>query len=371
MRQASLPRYLATSFLFLLFLSTLSYGDNDYVGLDTYDNLAGIGIVLSLDEDKIPMVISVIEGTPAFKTGIKARDRIIRIGGESTGKMTLEEVVKKLQGPKDSRVTMTLLRLQDKDNDSPKELEYTLARDEIRFQNIKWALFDGRIGYVRICKFGGQTAIELHEVVEKLKAAKIDSLILDLRSNPGGLLSVAADVADKFLESGRLIVLIESRHKDKSQRIFSKNEALLNPEIPMIVLVNGGSAGASEIVAGALKDWQRATVVGETTFGMGSVRSIISISNGSDLNLTTAKWLTPRGHSINGVGILPDIEERMSSEQLVHMLVDICTPDAVVDITQEEQDTTLLNGLEDVQLKRAFVLLQKDEVFEAHHDKKD
>ncbi len=324
--------------------------------VETEGHFGGLGIVISLDENKVLTVVSPIEDTPAFKAGVQAGDKIIKIDGESTTGLVLEEAVKKLRGPKGTKVTISVLRLHENDGNVPEELEFTLVRDDIKIRSVKWDMLDDSIGRIRLREFSEQTGTELHEAIEDLKAKGMRSLVFDLRTNPGGLLNVAADVADEFLEKGQLIVYTESRHPDQSLRFKAKRDATVDPSTPIVVLVNGGSASASEIVAGALRDWHRAVILGEKTFGKGSVQSIIPMSDGSALRLTTAKYLTPNGHSINGVGITPDIVVKMSKEQLAHLLSGMTIP-GTVGAGQEKPEAT------DIQLERAVELLQGYDIF--------
>jgi carboxyl-terminal processing protease len=188
--------------------------------------------------------------------------------------------------------------------------------------------------------------------------------VLDLRNNPGGLLNVAADVSEEFLKKGNLIVYTESRNSEQNLRFTSKKKPSVDPNMPMVVLVNQGSASASEIVAGALKDWHRAVILGEKTFGKGSVQSIIPLSDGSALRLTTAKYLTPAGHSIDGVGIIPDIEVKINKEQFAHMLSGLDMP-AVSEKAKPktEDEGKAKSAVTDIQLQRAVELLKGYDIF--------
>jgi carboxyl-terminal processing protease len=327
--------------------------------VETEGHFGGLGIVISLDENKVLTVVSPIEDTPAYKAGVQAGDKIIKIDGESTTGLVLEEAVKKLRGPKGTQVTISVVRLHENDGNVLEELEFTLIRDDIKIRSVKWDMLADSIGRIRLREFSEQTATELHEAIEELKGKGMRSLVFDLRTNPGGLLNVAADVADEFLEKGQLIVYTESRHADQSLRFKAKRDATVAPDTPIVVLVNGGSASASEIVAGALRDWHRAVILGEKTFGKGSVQSIIPLSDGSALRLTTAKYLTPNGHSINGVGITPDIVVKLSKEQLTHLLSGMIIPGAV-DTSGTDQEKTEVT---DIQLERAVELLQGYDIF--------
>ncbi|RJP23755.1 MAG: S41 family peptidase [Candidatus Abyssobacteria bacterium SURF_5] len=326
--------------------------------VETEGHFGGLGIVISLDENKILTVVSPIEDTPAFKAGVQANDKIIKIEGESTQGLVLEEAVKKLRGPKGSKVAITVLRLSDDPKELPQELEFVLTRADIQIRSVTHEMIEEKIGRIRLREFSEKTALELHKSLEDLKAQGMRSLVLDLRNNPGGLLNVAADVADEFFEKGQLLVYTESRHADQNLKFKAKSKAAIGPDIPIVVLVNGGSASASEIVAGALKDTRRAVIMGEKTFGKGSVQSIIPLSDGSALRLTTAKYLTPGGSSINGTGILPDIEVKLTKEQMTQLMTTMEVPGSVKRQTEQGEQKVV-----DIQLQRAIELLQGYDIF--------
>ncbi|MBI4832245.1 MAG: S41 family peptidase [Candidatus Lindowbacteria bacterium] len=341
--------------------------------VETEGHFGGLGIVISLDENKVLTVVSPIEDTPAFKAGVQAGDKIMKIDDASTEGLVLEEAVRKLRGPRGSQVKITVLRLHETDGKVPEELEFTLTRDDIKIPSVKWRMIENNIGYIRLVEFSERTASELHKAITELKSQGMHSLVLDLRNNPGGLLNVAADVSEEFLEKGSLIVYTESRNSEQNLRFKSKKSPSVYPGTPMVVLGNQGSASASEIVAGALKDWRRAVIVGEKTFGKGSVQSIIPLSDGSALRLTTAKYLTPGGHSIDGVGIIPDIEVKISKEQFVHLMSGLDIPAPPVgkgEIKLEgegkakpEGETKVRPDVPDIQLQRAVELLQGYDIF--------
>jgi len=324
--------------------------------VETEGHFGGLGIVISLDDNKMLTVISPIEDTPASKAGIISGDKIIKINGESSQGLILEEAVKKLRGPKGSKVTITILRLhEDEEEGGPEELDFTLTRDEIKIPSVKSKMLDHDVGYIRLVEFSERTGRDLEKKLKELNEEGARALVLDLRSNPGGLLNVAAEVSDKFLDKGRLIVYTQSRSSDQNMRFKSKRDSTIDPDLPIVVLVNGGSASAAEIVAGALMDWHRAVILGEKTFGKGSVQSIIPLSDGSALRLTTAKYLTPNGHSINGVGISPDIEVKMSREKVAHFL------GGMEMRTDAEDDVVMV----DDQLQRAIELLRGYDIFKS------
>ncbi|MBI1821603.1 MAG: S41 family peptidase [Nitrospirae bacterium] len=267
--------------------------------VDTKGEFGGLGIQIGMKDSKLT-VISPIEGTPADAAGIKAGDIILKVDGQSTANMNLQEAVEKMRGPKGSKVTLTIGRENTAD-----PLVFTMIRDTIKIQSVKSKMLEQGIGYIRLTQFQEHSSRDLEKVFKKLKEEKMQSLILDLRNNPGGLLTSAVEVSEMFLEPGKLIVSIKGRDGKKEE--YSSNGPPNQENFPMIVLVNEGSASASEIVSGALQDWGRAVIVGVQTFGKGSVQTILPLSDGSGLRLTTAKYYTPKGRSIQNVGIDPDI----------------------------------------------------------------
>ncbi|MDH4099024.1 MAG: S41 family peptidase [Nitrospirota bacterium] len=267
--------------------------------VDTKGEFGGLGIQIGM-KDNLLTVISPIEETPAEKAGIKAGDKILKIDGETTKDMTLSDAVGKMRGQKGTPVTLTIGR-----EAVSEPFDVKIVRDIIKIKSVKSKVLEDKIGYVRLTQFQEQTAIDMEKALQKLDEEKIEALILDMRNNPGGLLNVAVDVCDKFLKQGDLVVYIKGRDQAKDE-FFAKN-GTPHPAYPIVVLVNEGSASASEIVAGALQDWGRGLVVGTQTFGKGSVQTVIPLSDGSGLRLTTAKYYTPKGRSIQNTGIAPDI----------------------------------------------------------------
>jgi carboxyl-terminal processing protease len=279
--------------------------------VETEGRFGGLGIEISLRDD-ILTVVAPIEGTPAFRAGIQAGDQIVKIEGETTKDITLIDAVKKLRGPEGSTVTISIFR---KGFTEPKD--FTLTRAVIQIKSVRWKKLPDDIGYVKLRSFQKSTTDELEDALQDLEEQKIRALILDLRNNPGGLLEQAIAVSDEFLEGGKLIVYTKGRLAGQNMKGYSKNDRA-HLEYPMVILVNGGSASASEIVAGALQDLGRATVIGTQSFGKGSVQTIIPLSDGSGLRLTTAKYYTPQGREINGKGITPDViveEPKAAPEQ--------------------------------------------------------
>ena len=267
--------------------------------VETKGEFGGLGIQIGTKDDMIT-VVAPIDDTPADRAGIKAGDKILKINGESTKGMSMDDAVKRLRGAKGTQVTINIYR---KDWAEPKD--FTLTRDIIKIRSVKSKVLEDKIGYVKITQFQEQTASDLGAAIKKLEQDDVKSLILDLRNNPGGLLDSSVDVSGQFLPGGKLVVYTKGKNENKKE-YHTKNDRE-RFELPMVVLVNEGSASASEIVAGALKDWSRAVIVGATTFGKGSVQTVIPLSDGSGLRLTVARYYTPKGTSIQNTGIIPDI----------------------------------------------------------------
>ncbi len=269
--------------------------------VETSGSFGGLGIEITLKDD-ILTVVAPIEGTPAYRAGIHSGDRIVKIEGLSTKDMQLTDAVKRMRGKPGSKVTISIMR---EGWTEPKD--FPIVREQIRVQSVKAQQLEPGIEYIRLRQFQEQTSGDLEASLEKYaKEGKIQGLILDLRNNPGGLLTASVEVTEKFIDAGRLVVYTEGRVRNQNMR-FQANAKKVYADFPMVVLVNQGSASASEIVAGALQDWGRAVVIGTQTFGKGSVQTIIPLSDGSGLRLTTAKYFTPKGRSIHGKGVTPDI----------------------------------------------------------------
>lgn len=281
--------------------SFMTKDEHQELMMETRGSFTGIGIEITV-KDGMLTVVSPIEGTPAYVAGLKAGDKIVKIEGKPTKDMTLIDAVKQIRGPKGSQVNLTILRESEN-----KPLEFSIVRDVIPLKSVRHLLLSPEVGYVRVSNFQSRTSEELASALENLeKGRNLIGLILDLRNNPGGLLSQAIEVSELFLDSG---VIVSTKGRDSSQDITAtahKNKRART--YPIIVLVNGGSASASEIVAGALQDNYRALILGTKTFGKGSVQTILPLSDGSGLRLTTARYYTPSGRSIQLSGITPDIE---------------------------------------------------------------
>jgi carboxyl-terminal processing protease len=266
--------------------------------VETKGEFGGVGIQIGVKENRLA-VIAPIEGTPAYRAGVKSGDFITKVNDETTKDLTLMDAVQKMRGPKGSKVNLTIQR-----EGTPDPLQFTLVRDTIKIESVKSKVLDN-IGYVRLTQFQESTGRDLSKVLKQFKDQKLQSTILDLRNNPGGLLTSAVEVSEQFLPGGKLVVYTKGRESKKDEWISKGKDQM--DDSPMIVLVNEGSASASEIVAGALQDYGRAVIVGTTSFGKGSVQTILPLGDGSGLRLTTAKYYTPKGRSIQSTGITPDI----------------------------------------------------------------
>ena len=269
--------------------------------VETRGSFGGVGIEITIQKEVLT-VVSPIEDTPAYNAGVKAGDQIIRIDGKSTKDITIQEAVGKLRGPRDTKVTITIFR---EGMAKPRDIE--IVRSTIKVRSIKSRVYDDHIGYIRIAAFQERTADDLKKAIREVEAKghPLKGIVLDMRNNPGGLLNQSVDVSDALLKSG-LIVSTRGRSKNMESKSVAKDDGD-EPTCPMVVLVNEGTASASEIVSGALQDNGRALILGEQTFGKGSVQTIIPLEDGAALKLTTAKYYTPKGRSIQAEGIMPDI----------------------------------------------------------------
>jgi len=326
---------------------------------DTEGAFGGVGIVIGMRDDVLT-VIAPMEDTPAFKAGILTGDRIIRIEGRSTERLTLPDAVKLLRGEPGTDVSITLMRPS-----SGAVRDVQLRRDIIKLDTVKdinnqreFPLGDDKIGYIRLTQFGEQTSSELDDALRKLDRQGMQSLILDLRGNPGGLLEQAARVSEKFLPRNELVVSTEGRRESERDRFFSSGRGA-RVNVPMAVLVNGGSASASEIVAGCLQDTTakgvtHAIIIGEQTFGKGSVQKILPLG-GPALRLTTAYYYTPSHKVIHEKGITPDILVPMTIEEEEALMLRR-SPGGLAGLTEEQRKK--VEDARDVQLERAVDILK-------------
>jgi carboxyl-terminal processing protease len=353
--------------------SFLSKEEHQELLIETKGSFSGIGIEITVRDNSLT-VVSPIEGTPAYKAGIQAGDKIIKIDGKLTSDMTLPEAVKGIRGEKGTKVNLTIMR-----EGADKPLEFTVTRDLIPIKSVRSFLLTPDIAYVRISNFQSKTARDLSAALEMIEdKGALRGLVLDLRNNPGGLLSQAIEVSDLFINSG---VIVSTKGRDSSQDLHATaHQEKTERDYPIIVLVNGGSASAAEIVAGALQDNKRAVILGTNTFGKGSVQTIIPLSDGSGLRLTTAIYYTPSGRSIQASGISPDIEMKfippseevkesanvMREKDLKGHMNNDQDNDAEPEKTDEEKETekkakTLIE--KDNQVRSALQLLQTWNIF--------
>ena len=299
------------------FMPPKAYKEMD---IDMRGAFEGVGIQIGIKNSQLT-VIAPIEGTPADRAGLAAGDKILRINDEWTKDMTIEDAVDRMRGPKGTQVG---LLIQREGWDKPKV--FTIIREVIKVQSVKARMLGNEIGYVKIIQFQVQTVEELESALKKLEAKGMKKLVLDLRNDPGGLLETAVEVSSKFLPKNKLVVYLQGRNTSDRTDFLSSGSDVYR-DYPIVVLVNAGSASASEIVAGALQDSRRAVIVGTQTFGKGSVQTVFPLEGGAGLRLTTAKYYTPSGRSIQNVGITPDIEVKLQEVkeakdgESVHMLL--------------------------------------------------
>lgn len=268
--------------------------------VDTKGSFGGLGITISKKDDMLT-IVSPIEDTPAYKAGIKSGDIIVMIDNEPTMNMSIETAVSKMRGEPGSQVKLTVSRKSE-----PKPLDFTMKRDIIKIKSVKFATV-GNIGYVRLTQFQEDSSKEMTKALEEFDKQGVQGIIIDLRGNGGGLLTEAINVSSLFLPTDKSVVFTKDRTGEETH-YKTKRISYRDNKRPIAVLVNEGSASASEILAGALQDYKRAVIVGSVTFGKASVQSIIEMKDGSAVKLTTARYYTPTGRSIQGVGIVPDVE---------------------------------------------------------------
>ncbi len=271
---------------------------------DLQGKLSGIGVEVGLKNNRLT-VISPIDDTPAAKAGLRSGDVIALIDGQDSSQLTLDEAVKKIRGQEGTSVKLTVIRGTDK----PIELE--IQRQVIQVSSVKSEIKDGNVGYIRLRRFGDDTDQAIRTAATDLANKGVKSVVLDLRDNPGGYLDSAVSVSSEFLASGT-VVEERSRHFESRKLVANPGGNLTN--VKLIVLINGGSASASEIVAGALKDQGRATLVGEKSFGKGSVQEVKPLDSGGQVKITVAHWYTPNGVNISKEGIKPDVEVKLTNE---------------------------------------------------------
>jgi len=321
---------------------------------DTEGQFGGLGLVVSMRDGWVT-VVTPMEDTPGYRAGIHAGDRIMKVDGKSVEKIPLDEVVNQLRGDPDTKVTVTIQRPA-----TGETKDYTLKRAIIQMAMVKdvngrkeFPLGENHIGYVRLTQFGDQTAEELEAALQKLQGQGMRGLVMDLRWNPGGLLDEAVAVCQKFLPRGQLVVSTEGRHT--LEKFYAKGSGDELHGMPIVILANLGSASAAEIVTGCLQDLHRAVVLGEKTFGKGSVQSIFPLDDGSALKLTVAKYYTPSHKVIHEHGITPDILVPMTDAEEAALVMQR-SPGGVESLPEKQQ--AVIRAVRDTQLERAQDLLK-------------
>ena len=290
----------------------------------------GIGVIVTPGEDNLITVVSPIEDTPGEKAGIKTGDKIIKVNGEEFSADKMDAAVKIMKGEPGTEVSLTILR-QDKEGKT-NEIEMKIVREEIRIKSVKSTVLEDKIGYIKITSFDDLTYKDFKSELNSLEKQNIKGIVLDLRNNPGGLLDVCADIADEFLGEGT-IVYTETRNGEREYLKSDKKKT----DLPLVVLVNEGSASASEILAGAIKDTKRGELIGTKTFGKGIVQRIIKLPDGSGYKLTVSEYFTPNGTNIHGIGI---------------------TPDVIIELPEDVEMIGVENLKQDVQLQKAIEMMK-------------
>lgn len=329
---------------------------------ETKGEFGGLGIRISIKNDWLT-VITPLPGTPAYKAGILPDDKIIKIEGKSTQGITTDDAVKKMRGNPGTKVSITIAR-----EGAREPIDYTLTREMIKIETIHSKMLGDGIGYVQLTEFNEKSEQDLAKAMADLQKKGMKAMVFDLRNNPGGLLNIAVDVCREFVGDGKLIVYTQGR-KPESRRDFITTGKAPYGKLPVVLLVNRGSASGSEIVAGAMQDLKRALIVGTTTFGKGSVQSVLPLADGNALRLTTAKYYTPSGRCIHkdektGIGgITPDIiidVPRETEAKLYMQAEEIFVPGKEPESKVKKHDK-----VEDVVLQKAVEILKMREIFSA------
>jgi carboxyl-terminal processing protease len=275
----------------------------------------GIGAYVGSKNNQL-VIIAPIEGSPAEEAGLLPGDMIIKINDEDTLGLSVTEAALKIQGPEGTDVKLTVLR---EDDEQP--FDVTITRQEIVLKSVFWEIKDN-VMYIKLIGFAENTTPELVDALNQSKLQNVDGVVLDLRNNGGGLLNIAVDVTSQFLEKGVVVRAVNNRGEESVEPVIAGGLAI---DIPLVILVNEGSASASEVVAGALQDYDRAKLFGKTTFGKGSVQIVRSLSDGSAIHITTARWLTPNGRTIDDIGLQPDLYSELEGDELVDFAIDYLT----------------------------------------------
>jgi len=321
---------------------------------ETEGKFGGLGIRIAIREGVL-IVVTPLPGTPAYELGILPGDMIMKIEGKDTKDITLSQAVEFLRGTPGTKVTISILREGLKDL-----IDFTITRAVVKIESVPDArMLTDKIGYIELSEFSKDTPYEFDKVWKKLEKQGMKDLILDLRYNPGGLLATAVEVCKNFIGDEKLIVYTQGRGEQQAIKFFAEKKAK-HEKIPLVILVNKGSASGSEIVAGCIQDWKRGVVLGEKTFGKASVQSLMPLSDGSGLRLTTAKYYTPGGRSIHDVGITPDIIVEVPAEIMTELMKQ---REKIYGLPEEAQQKREKEKIKDPQIERAKEILLAQEMF--------
>jgi carboxyl-terminal processing protease len=321
---------------------------------ETEGKFGGLGIRIAIREGRLT-VVTPLPRTPAYELGILPGDMIMKIEDKDTKDITLSEAVKLLRGKPGTEVTISIIREGEKDL-----IDFTITRAIIKIESVPDAkMLTDKIGYIELTEFSKETPNEFDKVWKKLRKKGMESLILDLRYNPGGLLATAVEICRNFIGDRKLIVYTQGRSEEQVIKFFAEKKAK-HEKIPLVILVNKGSASGSEIVAGCVQDWKRGIILGEKTFGKASVQSLMPLSDGSGLRLTTAKYYTPNGRSIHDVGIIPDIVVEVSLETMSKLMTQ---REKIYGLPKEAEKEKEKEKIKDPQIERAKEILLAQERF--------
>jgi len=337
------------------FSSYMEPDEAELMKTEAEGEFGGLGIKIAM-KDEMLTVITPMPGTPALKAGMLPGDKIVKIEGISTQGLTLSDAVKKLRGAPGTGVTITVAR------EGKEPFDLAMTRAVIKLESVppyKVKMLDENVGYIKITEFNEKTPDDFSKAWKKLDEGGMKALVLDLRNNPGGLLKSAVSVCRELLGPNKLIVYTQGRRAGQEMKFYTESD-LKHSVIPLVVLINKGSASGSEIVAGAVKDWKRGVLVGEKTFGKASVQSVIPLSDGSSLRLTTAHYYTPKGNLIHEKGIDPDIEVSISREEMIQLFQQ---DEEVFGLSKEELEKKEKSKIPDRQIDVSLKLLTAEKIF--------
>jgi len=321
---------------------------------ETEGKFGGVGIRIAIREGRLT-VVTPLPGTPAYELGILPGDIIMKIEGKDTKDITISQAVELLRGTPGTKVTISILREGVKDL-----IDFTITRAVVKIESVPDArMLTDKIGYIELSEFSKDTPYEFDKAWKKLEKQGMENLILDLRYNPGGLLTTAVEICKNFIGDEKLIVYTQGRSEEQVVKFFAEKKAK-HEKIPLVILVNKGSASGSEIVAGCIQDWKRGVVLGEKTFGKASVQSLMPLSDGSGLRLTTAKYYTPAGRSIHDVGITPDIVVEVPAEIMTELMKQ---REKIYGLPEEAKEKREKEKIKDPQIERAKEILLAQEMF--------